>query len=76
MEDLREQDANVLSDWSGSMTPPLMESDDEIIESQCVVPLQKKNFEGISIIAKENGLLNLFYMIHMPAKLERYCFIL
>ncbi|XP_065057669.1 protein MMS22-like isoform X2 [Rhopilema esculentum] len=60
MEDSREQDANVLSDWSGSMTPPLMESDDEILESQCVVPLQKKNFEDISIIAKENELLPNF----------------
>lgn len=38
-------DASCMSDWGGSMTPPLSDSENDILVSQCVAP-QRKGFQN------------------------------
>ena len=41
-EILDDDDANFMSDWSGSMTPPVSDAEDDILVSQCVAPPRKE----------------------------------
>ncbi len=41
-EDILKDDGSI-SDWSGSITPPVLDSGDEIEQSQCVLNLNLRN---------------------------------
>eukprot|EP00112_Aurelia_sp_Birch-Aquarium-sp1_P009479 Seg2079.2 transcript_id=Seg2079.2/GoldUCD/mRNA.D3Y31 product="Protein MMS22-like" protein_id=Seg2079.2/GoldUCD/D3Y31 len=44
-ERIDHNDQDCFSDWGGSITPPLLESEDEVVESQCVAPIRKSNLQ-------------------------------
>ena len=49
------EDQGDFSDWGGSITPPLLDSEDEVIESQCVAPIRKSNLQPHQLPMLESG---------------------
>lgn len=43
------EDANFMSDWSGSMTPPLSDMEDELPVSQCVSPVRSEYLHQLDV---------------------------
>ena len=58
MDDVIESDDDTyVSDWSGSATPPLLDTEDDILASQCVVPQRKVPHNELDVLADASGKL-------------------
>ena len=54
-EIIDDENQDGFSDWGGSITPPLLDNEDEVIESQCVAPIRKSNLQPHQLPMLESG---------------------
>ena len=54
---IESDDDTYISDWSGSATPPLLDTEDDLIASQCVAPQRKVPHNEFDILADAIGKL-------------------
>ena len=57
---LEDDDTSCMSDWGGSMTPPLSDSENDILVSQCVAPQRKGVQNEIDLFVEDYGKFSQF----------------